>query len=397
MCGEEVDLEPLRQAAQFEDQIRVATADSSPTSVLAQILSFTDDVEAARVAYESAIRMARERGQPYATGFLLLELAVLEWLAGDRELAMSYQIESEQLLRGQGDHGLDLVLDWIAAMFAADRGEFEASRTRALEVLAIAEDAGLSLFAAGLAIVVARVDLWTGQAGSAHERLQPLRDTYIGAGFGLLCEVSLDMWAVDIESLLACGSIDEAGAIAQDLLDRARAGSNPNALAVAERCRGLVLGAQGETGRAIEALENALAAHARRPLAPQIARTLLELGALQRRAKQKNAAKQSLERALEMFSSIGAPMWEERARDELARVGLRRPVVTEGLTPAQQRVAELVAAGMSNREIATTLYMSVRSVEAHLTKAYRELGVNHGHNSPSRSQQRSRSTRWWSL
>ena len=61
--------------------------------------------------------------------------------------------------------------------------------------------------------------------------------------------------------------------------------------------------------------------------------------------------------------------------DELARVGLRRPVITEGLTPAQQRVAELVAAGMSNREIAATLYMSVRSVEAHLTKAYRELDV----------------------
>jgi DNA-binding CsgD family transcriptional regulator len=61
--------------------------------------------------------------------------------------------------------------------------------------------------------------------------------------------------------------------------------------------------------------------------------------------------------------------------DELARVGLRRPVITEGLTPAQQRVAELVAAGMSNREIAATLYMRVRSVEAHLTKAYRELDV----------------------
>ena len=110
-------------------------------------------------------------------------------------------------------------------------------------------------------------------------------------------------------------------------------------------------------------------------MAPEIARTLLELGALQRRAKQKNAAKQSLERALEMYSAIGDPIWEERARDQLARVGLRRPVVTEGLTPAQQRVAELVATGMSNREIANTLYMSVRSVEAHLTKTYRELGV----------------------
>ena len=91
-----------------------------------------------------------------------------------------------------------------------------------------------------------------------------------------------------------------------------------------------MLAAGGQTGEAIEAMQRVLAAHDRRPVAPEIARTLLELGALQRRAKQKKAAKQSLDRALEMFTAIGAPMWQERARDELARVGLRRAVVTEG-------------------------------------------------------------------
>ncbi|MGO9977521.1 MAG: helix-turn-helix domain-containing protein [Solirubrobacteraceae bacterium] len=68
-------------------------------------------------------------------------------------------------------------------------------------------------------------------------------------------------------------------------------------------------------------------------------------------------------------------MWVSRARDELRRIGLRRPAVTDGLTPAQERVAELVAAGLSNREIASALYMSQRTVEAHLTKIYREVGV----------------------
>ena len=110
-------------------------------------------------------------------------------------------------------------------------------------------------------------------------------------------------------------------------------------------------------------------------MAPEIARTLLELGTVQRRAKQKTKAKESLERALAMFESMGAQMWAARVRDELDRVGLRRPSVSEGLTPAQTRVAELVLAGMSNREIASTLYMSQRSVEAHLTKVYREFGV----------------------
>ena len=76
-----------------------------------------------------------------------------------------------------------------------------------------------------------------------------------------------------------------------------------------------------------------------------------------------------------MYEAIGAPMWVERTRDELSRVGLRRAGVSNGLTPAQTRVAELVVDALTNREIAGTLYMSPRSVEAHLTKIYRELGV----------------------
>jgi len=76
-----------------------------------------------------------------------------------------------------------------------------------------------------------------------------------------------------------------------------------------------------------------------------------------------------------MFEPMDAGMWVARTRDELGRIGLRRPVASDGLTPAQTRVAELVVEGLSNREIASTLYMSLRSVEAHLTKIYREYGV----------------------
>lgn len=82
-----------------------------------------------------------------------------------------------------------------------------------------------------------------------------------------------------------------------------------------------------------------------------------------------------LEKSAALTQTQKHRMWEARTRDELLRIGLRRPAIVEGLTPAQQRVAELVASGMSNREIASTLYMSQRSVEAHLTKVYREFGV----------------------
>jgi DNA-binding CsgD family transcriptional regulator len=373
-CGEEVDLDRLEQAIEFE----AFAQDSNqvlPSEALAQILFWSDDYEAARPAYERAIRLLRERGHVYMLGCHVLELAFLEWWAGNRKLAQQHLTDSQQLVRGQGDDALDQLLTWAETVFAADRGEPERAHALGLHALDKAQEAGDPVIACGVSEILAAVELWVGQPGRAHERLQPVRDSWYSAGLRFLGALSLPLWSIDIEALIASNRLDEAQVVLEDLLERAHRSENPNALAVAERCRGLVLGALGQIAEAIEATERALVAHAQRPLAPELARTLLELGALQRRAKRKNAAKHTLERALEMFVAIGAPMWEERTRDQLARIGLRRPIVTEGLTPAQQRVAELAVAGMSNREIASTLYMSTRSVEAHLTKVYRELGL----------------------
>ena len=161
---------------------------------------------------------------------------------------------------------------------------------------------------------------------------------------------------------------------AQDSLILGRVG-NPHAQAIAHRCRGLLLAAGGDLPGAIDAMAGALVAHGQRPLPPEIGRTLVEKGALERRAKQKSAAKQTLEAALELLTLPGARLWAARAQDELSRIGLRRAVPSQGLTPAQTRVAEMVVGGMSNREIAGSLYMSERTVEAHLTRIYREFGV----------------------
>jgi DNA-binding NarL/FixJ family response regulator len=102
---------------------------------------------------------------------------------------------------------------------------------------------------------------------------------------------------------------------------------------------------------------------------------LVEKGSIERRAKRKSASKQTLERAVEMLEPLGAEIWVSRARDELSRVGLRRARVTEGLTPAQSRVVELVVAGSTNAEIARELHMSLRTVESHLSRIYQEHGV----------------------
>jgi DNA-binding CsgD family transcriptional regulator len=103
------------------------------------------------------------------------------------------------------------------------------------------------------------------------------------------------------------------------------------------------------------------------------ARTQLALGVVRRRARQKRAAREAIEAALSGFEELGAAIWVKKARLELGRVGGRTRV--EGLTPAERRVAVLVAAGRTNREVAATLFLGERTVASHLTRIYAKLGV----------------------
>ena len=105
------------------------------------------------------------------------------------------------------------------------------------------------------------------------------------------------------------------------------------------------------------------------------ARTLLALGTIQRRAKQRAEARTTLESALAVFEELGAALWAERARAEIARLGGRRARDRDELTETERRIAELAADGRSNREIAGELFVSERTVESNLTRAYRKLGV----------------------
>ena len=375
ISGGAVDLEAVRSGIELEESVRIPTT-YRPSVSLAQILFWSDDYEPARPALEQVIRLVEARGEVYETSFFVFHLALLEWYDGrDLEAAERHRIASAELDREQGHHPHDLLHVWLEGLSTAGRGEFEAARARAVPALELGERIGHPLFATLPTTLLALLELWTGQPAAAHDRLRPFREAFLASGFGFMGSLTLDLWSIDIEALIACGRLDEAQLVFEDLLRPARGSKNPNAIAIAERCRGLLLRARGEIEPAMAAMETALTEHARRPLRRQIARTLLELGTLQRRAKQKSAAKETLERALAMFEPMGAQMWVDRTRDELSRIGLRRPTVSEGLTPAQTRVAELVVDGLSNREIAGTLYMSPRSVEAHLTKIYREYGV----------------------
>ena len=110
------------------------------------------------------------------------------------------------------------------------------------------------------------------------------------------------------------------------------------------------------------------------PFPLEHARTLLCLGMVLRQAQQKKASREALDQALAIFEELGARLWAEKARAELRRISGRAPASDE-LTETERRVAELAARGRTNKEIAAELFMGVSTVEAHLSRVYRKLGV----------------------
>jgi DNA-binding CsgD family transcriptional regulator len=106
------------------------------------------------------------------------------------------------------------------------------------------------------------------------------------------------------------------------------------------------------------------------------ARSLLIVGRAQRRHRKWAAARRSLEGAVAAFEELGSPGWAEEARSQLASVGGRPRRAAGELTPTERRVAELAASGLSNKEIAHALVVTVNTVEVHLSRAYAKLGVH---------------------
>ena len=144
-------------------------------------------------------------------------------------------------------------------------------------------------------------------------------------------------------------------------------------LAQATRCRGLVAAAEGEVVRAASLLDRAVEEHKGVGDPFGTARALLGLGIVRRRARKKSGAREAIQAALDGFEELGAAAWAEKARSELGHIGGRRR--EEGLTPAERRVAALVAEGHTNREVAAALFLAERTVTSHLSHVYAKLGV----------------------
>jgi DNA-binding CsgD family transcriptional regulator len=180
------------------------------------------------------------------------------------------------------------------------------------------------------------------------------------------------------EALLAAGGAGEARRLAEEEVERAASYGVPSALGVAQRMLGLTGGGDG-----LQHLQLAVDTLARTPCRLEYAKALAAFGAALRRANQRAQAREPLRHALELAHRVGAQLLVEHVRQELHATGARpRRLVLSGrdsLTPSEQRVAELVAQGLSNPEVAQRLFVARATVESHLRSVYRKLDVPSRH------------------
>jgi ATP/maltotriose-dependent transcriptional regulator MalT len=343
----------------------------SPARVTsALLLGRSDRHDESRALWRALSEDAREREDPDLVR-CLFHLAQTEMTAGAWDAAAKLCAEAIDLARQIGLEVFEVLCRSILAEIDAYRGETDKARNAMPELLR-AIDAGRFRWGAfRLRIALAVLELshedpaasWRPVAG-LFRNVEEL-DGYLAQLAG----------SAAIEALIETGDLREADRLLTQIDRRAAAGDVPLQPLV-HRNRGLLLAARGNYEGAIRSLESA----ARAPQPPQgvnpfeLGRTLFALGTLQRRSRQKRAARETLEHAVAIFERLGARAWSERARSEMRRIGGRTAVGGE-LSETERKIAELVVAGRRNREVAAELSLSPNTVAWNLSKIYRKLGV----------------------
>jgi DNA-binding CsgD family transcriptional regulator len=343
----------------------------SPERVAAQRLFWRGEIHSARVAVTGLLALADERGEAVSFALLRLHLCELELRAGLAEAAA-------RLLDEWAEPSERALLPWpmyerCRALTAAVRGLPREAETWAAEAIARAEETLIGwdrlegLRARGIAALLAH------EPARAVESLTAVWEHVEREGVeepGVF-PVSSDL----VEALVELGELAEARAVTRHLHELSEQQDHPWGLASAQRCQAVERLVSRYDEGAAGALEQAAADYQTLGLRFDRARSLLALGRLQRKHRKWGAARSSLAQAAAAFDEIDSVGWADLARSELARVGSRRPRPAGELTPSEQRVAELAAEGLANKEIAQTLFVTVRTVEEHLSHAYAKLGI----------------------
>jgi DNA-binding CsgD family transcriptional regulator len=262
-------------------------------------------------------------------------------------------------------------LFYVRALIGANRGLLDEARRAALEGVDVAARAGLTMLVTLNRAVLAYVGMLARSGPLSTDVFEPiLRAPMPGVEPGLL---RLSPNAV--EGLIEAGSLHRAiEHLAR--LDACRSTLPARWLrASCARCHGAAAAASGRLEDAEEWLVQAVDTELVAPRRLELGRHFLTLGVVRRRRRRRGLAADVLEQAKDIFTELGAEAWRSRAETEARRLHGGRGFGREPLTATQQRVAELVAQGKSNKEVALALSLSVHTVESNLRAIFRKFGV----------------------
>lgn len=327
------------------------------------------ELEHARTTLFELLLASDERGETESYFAVRLQLCELLLRAGEWDAVDS--LMEEWSLHPEEAVGSPAAFARMAASLAVGRGEAQAARAAAREGIELAGAIDAHWHRLESLRALGTAELLAGEAEDAARALAEAWEHLQRNGVG---DPGAFPLAPDlIESLLAAAQPERAGDVLAVLERQSEQQRHPWGLAGAARGRGLVALSAGRQEEAIEQLGSAVSAYGEMGMRFERARTLGLLGLAHRRAKQIGRAREVLQDSIGELEEIGSPGWARRSREELARLGGRRR--SEGLTPTERRVAELVAGGRANKEVAAELVVSISAVERHLTRIYAKLGV----------------------
>ena len=352
-------------------ELEAKAGPEAPKSVIPLIhFNTIDDFDAARARYAVEEQWYRVRGEDGWRAERMAHASFAEFSAGRWDLAERL-IEESCATIAQLDRPGPWTMPYRLRSFVdAGRGRTQGARATLLPLIEDAERAGRTWWEALLLSGLAFVEFAAADHQAVDRTLTRMRERLDGIGTWDMRPDRSEPFQV--ESLVALGEPAKARQVLQRLEERGRVFPRGWITSALPRARALVLAAEGDVGAALAALDELDVAEAsKRPF--DLGWTLLVRGRLQRRARQKRAAAESLGEALEIFERLGALPWIEQTRHELDRVGLRR--ASAELTATELRVAELAAGGLTNKEVAAKAFMSPKTVETNLARVYRKLGI----------------------
>jgi DNA-binding CsgD family transcriptional regulator len=323
--------------------------------------------------YVEEYTLAASVGDELAIGTSLMHLAELDCWIGEWQRARDEVRQSMEVMQQSGSRRWQGFVLYARGLTLAHLGELDEAAVAADEGLQLATELDDSWVGALHLSVLGFIAISWGDLVVAERHLTRADESMQAAS---VAEPARHRFHADhVEAVVATGDLDRAGELVARLEQRARVAPYPWLLAITSRSRGVLAMARGDLDEAAAAFVEAVGVHDTLSMPFERARTLLWQGRLLRRRKEKLAARAVLSEAEQIFSGLGAPIWAKQAADELGRLGLHRGTIGE-LTPTEERIARLVATGMTNKEVAAATFVTVKTVEANLGRIYRKLGIH---------------------